>query len=109
MTRGDVVIVAVAGDFGKPRPAIIVQTDALPAEHGSVIVCQMTSKLTDAPHFRVTIQPSRRNGLGAPSQVMTDKLVAVKRQRIAQKIGRLENDEMMRINTALAFVLGLTD
>jgi mRNA interferase MazF len=54
MKRGDVVTVAAAGDYGKPRPAVIVQTDALPAAHASVVVCQMTSEWSDAPDFRVT-------------------------------------------------------
>ena len=61
MKRGDVVAVAAAGDYGKPRPAVIVQTDALPARHASVIVCQMTSEIVEAPHLRVTIEPSTRN------------------------------------------------
>ena len=65
MRRGDVVTVAATGDYGKPRPAVIVQTDALPAEHASVVVCQMTSELSEAPEFRVTIEPTKRNGLRA--------------------------------------------
>src|SRR6266849_10562212 len=68
MRRGDVVTVAAAGDYGKPCPAVIVQTDALPAEHASVVVCQMTSDCSDAPDFRVTIDPSERNGLRVKSQ-----------------------------------------
>ena len=62
MKRGDVVTVAATGDFGKPRPAVIVQTDALPAEHASVVICQMTSEYNDAPDFRVTIDPTEKNG-----------------------------------------------
>ena len=58
MRRGDVVTVAAAGDYGKPRPAVIVQTDALPVEHASVVVCQMTSDGDDAPDFRVVVEPS---------------------------------------------------
>ncbi|MGO9006227.1 MAG: type II toxin-antitoxin system PemK/MazF family toxin [Beijerinckiaceae bacterium] len=60
MRRGDVVTVVAAGGYGKPRPAVIVQTDAFSASHASVIVCQMTSELVDAPDFRVTIEPSPR-------------------------------------------------
>jgi mRNA interferase MazF len=55
LRRGDVVIVAVAGDYGKPRPAVVVQTDAIPAAHASVVVCQMTTTLLDAADLRVTI------------------------------------------------------
>ncbi len=70
MRRGDVVTVAAAGDYGKPRPAVIVQSDAFPEIHASVIVCQMTSELFDAPDFRITVNPSRTNGLRVPSQIM---------------------------------------
>ena len=68
------VTVAATGDYGKPRPAVVVQTDALPAAHASVVVCQMTSDCSDAPDFRVTIDPSERNGLRVQSQVVADKL-----------------------------------
>lgn len=61
--RGDVVTVAAPGDYGKPRPAVIVQSDAFPDAHASVIVCQMTSSVADAPDFRVTLEPSAANGL----------------------------------------------
>ena len=63
MKRGDVVTVAATGDYGKQRPAVIVQTDALPALHASVVICQMTSDCSDAPDFRVTIDPTESNGL----------------------------------------------
>jgi len=109
MRRGDVVTVAVAGDFGKPRPAVIVQTDALPAAHASVVVCQMTSEFTDTPDFRVAIEPTGRNGLRARSQVMADKPVTIRRERVGQRIGRLEGADMARLNVALAFVMGLAD
>src|SRR5437762_9123623 len=75
MRRGDVVTVAATGDYGKPRPAVIVQTDALPAGHASVVVCQMTSEGDDAEDFRVAVEPSTRNGLRTRSHVMADKLV----------------------------------
>ena len=71
--RGDVVTVAASGDFGKPRPAVVIRSDVFPEQHASVIVCQMTSTLEDAPDFRVTIEPSRDNGLWAISQIMADK------------------------------------
>jgi len=109
MKRGDVVTVAAAGDYGKPRPAVIVQTDALPLEHASVVVCQLTSDITDAPDFRVTIEPSEQNGLRARSQVMADKPVTIRRQRIGRNIGHLDDKEIARLNIALAFVMGLAD
>ena len=109
MRRGDVVIVAAAGDFGNPRPAVIVQTDAFPETHASVIICQMTSGIVEAPDFRVTIDPSEANGLRARSQIMADKPVTVRRTRIGQAIGRLDEGDVARLNIAPAFVMGLAD
>ena len=107
--RGEVVTVAASGDFGKPRPAVVVQSDVFPERHASVIVCQMTSRLEDAPDFRLTIEPSRTNGLRATSQIMADKPVTVRRERIGPRIGRLDRRDMTRLDNALAFVLGLAD
>lgn len=109
MQRGDVVTVAASGDYGKPRPAVIVQTDALPESHASVVVCQMTSDLADAPDFRVTIEPGGENGLWVRSQVMADKPVTLRRERISRRIGRLAGADLLRLNAALAFVIGLAD
>lgn len=105
--RGDVVIVAAPGDYGKPRPAVIVQTDAFPDTHASVIVCQMTSELVEAPDFRITIEPAAATGLRERSQIMADKPVSVRRERIGRRIGRLGAPDIARLNVALAFVLGL--
>lgn len=109
MKRGDVVTVAASGDYGVPRPAVIVQTDAFPLEHASVVVCQMTSELTEAPDFRVTIDPDPRNGLRTRSQIMADKPVTVRRERIGQRIGGLSTEEIARLDIAIAFVMGLAD
>lgn len=109
MKRGDVVTVAASGDYGKPRPAVIVQTDALPSEHASVVVCQMTSECSDAPDFRVAIEASEKNGLRVRSQVMADKPVTIRRERIGRRVGHLDDDDIARLNIALAFVMGLAD
>jgi mRNA interferase MazF len=109
MRRGDVVTVAAPGDYGKPRPAVIVQTNALPESHASVVICQITSDLADAPDFRVTIEPGGESGLRVRSQVMVDKPVAVRRERIGRRIGHLEAADLVRLNAALAFVIGLAD
>lgn len=109
MKRGDVITVAATGDYGKPRPAVIVQTDALPAQHASVIVCQMTSELSEPSDFRVVIEPAENNGLRARSQVMADKPVTIRRERIGGRIGRLDERDIARLNIALAFVMGLAD
>jgi mRNA interferase MazF len=109
MRRGDVVTVAATGDYGKPRPAVIVQTDALPPAHASVVVCQMTSELSQAPDFRVTIEPTEKNGLRVLSQVMADKPVTIRRERLGRQIGHLDEKDITRLNIALAFVMGLAD
>ena len=109
MRRGDLVTVAATGDYGKPRPAVIVQTDAFPESHASVVVCQLTSELVDAPDFRVSVDPTPENGLRVTSQVMADKPVTIRRGRIGQRTGRLGNQEMTQLSAALAFVLGLAD
>jgi mRNA interferase MazF len=106
MRRGDVVTVAASGDYGKPRPAVVVQTDAFPESHASVVVCQMTSELVDAPDFRVLVEPSQANGLRTASQVMADKPVTI---RLGRPIGRLDVADLARLNVALAFVMGLAD
>jgi mRNA interferase MazF len=109
MKRGDIVVEAAADDYGKPRSAVVVQTDAFPENHGSVVICQMTSEIVDAPDFRVTIEPAATSGLRTRSQVMADKPVTIRRERIGQIIGRLSDSELGRLNVALAFVLGLAD
>ncbi len=109
MRRGDVVVVAAAGDYGKPRPAVVVQTDAFPEHHASVVVCQLTSELVDAPDFRITIEPRPVNGLRDRSQIMVDKPVTIRRERIGRIIGRLTPDEVVKLDTAVAFVMGLAD
>jgi mRNA interferase MazF len=106
MSRGDLVIVAAPGDNGKPRPAVIVQSDAIPESHASVVICQMTSELAEVD-FRITIEPGPETGLRGRSQVMADKPVTIRRERIGQRIGRLGASDMARLNVALAFVMGL--
>ena len=109
MRRGDVVLAAASGDYGKPRPAVIVQTDAFPETHASIVICQMTSEIVDAPDFRITIDPNDRNGLRLRSQIMVDKPLTVRRSRIGASIGHLDEADMSRLNLALAFVMGLAD
>jgi mRNA interferase MazF len=108
MSRGDLVIVAAPGDYGNPRPAVIVQSDAIPETHASVVICPMTSELAEAD-FRITIEPRPETGLRARSQVMADKPVTVRRERVGQRIGRLGAADMARLNVALALVMGLAD
>ena len=102
------MIVAAPGDYGKPRPAVIVQSNAIPDSHASIVICQMTSELAEAD-FRVTIEPGPQTGLQVRSQVMADKPVTIRRERIGRKIGRLGAADIARLNVALALVMGLAD
>ena len=108
MSRCDVVIVAAPGDYGKPRPAIVVQSNAIPESHTSVVICPMTSELVEAD-FRITVEPGPETGLWVQSQVMADKPVTIRRDRIGQRIGQLGAADMGRLSVALAFVMGLAD
>jgi len=108
MCRGDLVIVAAPGDYGKPRPAVIVQSNAIPESHASVVICQLTSELAEAD-FRVTIEPTPKTGLQVRSQVMADKPATIRREQIGQRIGNIAAADMARLNAALALVMGLAD
>jgi mRNA interferase MazF len=108
MGRGELVIVAAPGDYGKPRPAVIVQSNAIPEGHASVVICPMTAALVEAD-FRITIEPGPDTGLRIRSQVMADKPVTVRRERIGRRIGQLGAADMARLNVALALVMGLAD
>jgi len=107
--RGDVVVVVAPGDFGKPRPAVVVQSDLFNDTHASVAVCLLTTDIVDAPLFRLDLAPTTRNGLEQPSQIMVDKIVALRRNRVASRIGALDQEAVVRLNRSLAFFLGLGD
>jgi mRNA interferase MazF len=107
LTRGDVVILAVPGDYGKPRPAVVVQSDVLDPNHSSVIVCLMTTTLRQARLFRLHVEPTDANGLRKPSEIMIDKIQAVERHRIDQRVGALDPNEMDELDQSLKIVLGL--
>ena len=107
LKRGDVVVVALPGDYGKPRPALIIQSDLFNETHASVTVVPVTNTLVDAPIFRLTVDPSPTNGLRSLSQLMIDKVTTVSRTRIAQSIGRLEEDLLLRVSRALALWVGI--
>ena len=106
MTRGDLVPIAINGDFGKPRPALVIQADQFNV-HSSVTVLLITSTLVEAPLLRVTTLPSAENGLQQPSQVMVDKAMTVKRERIGPAFGRIEPDTLLQVERCLAVFLGI--
>jgi len=107
MKRGDVVTVALPGDYGKPRPAVVVQSDHFNNTHASITVVPVTSTLVNAPLFRLAVEPSAQNGLRSLSQVMVDKLRTVRRERVGATIGVLEQETLTRVNRALALWLGI--
>jgi mRNA interferase MazF len=102
-----VVTVAVQGDYGKPRPAVIVQSDLFNDTHPSITVLPLTSTIVDAPLIRLTVDPGRENGLTRVSQVMIDKILTIPREKIGKPIGRLDEDLTIRITRALAMWLGI--
>ena len=104
--RGDLVTVAMQGDFGKPRPALVIQADQFD-EHATVTVLPVTSTLVAAPLLRITVQPSAENGLQKPSQVMVDKAITVKRDKLGQAFGRIDADAMVEVERCLAVFLGI--
>jgi mRNA interferase MazF len=105
--RGQFVTVAIAGDFGKPRPALVVQTDLF-SQLPSVVVCPLTTHLrTDADQFRLDVAPSPRNGLRAASQVTIDKITVLQVGKIGSILGTADDALMLRVNRALALFLGV--
>ncbi len=107
MKRGDVVIVVAPGELGKPRPAVIVQADELGDRTTSIIVCPLSSAVARPGRIRPVIEPAPANGLGARSQIMTDKLTALRRDRVRRAVGRLDADQLADLDRALLIVLGL--
>ena len=105
MKRGDLVTVALQGDLGKPRPALIIQSDLFDT-HPSVTILPVTSELRVAPLFRISVNPSELNALTKPSQVMVDKPQSVAREKVGAVIGRLDDETMLAVNRALAVFLG---
>jgi mRNA interferase MazF len=104
--RGDLVTIAISGDYGKPRPALVIQSDAF-AELPSVTVLRLTSELHEWPLLRITVPPTQANGLRKPSQIMIDKAATVPRARLGACIGRLEADSLRSVERALQAFLGL--
>ena len=106
MRRGEVWTVAGGPDYaGKPRPAVIVQDDRFDTD--SVTICPFTTDLTDAPLFRLPVEPDERNGLGAASKIMVDKVTTVRRSKLGARAGALDDATMLRLNRALVVFLGI--
>jgi mRNA interferase MazF len=107
MRRGSVVTVALRGDAGKPRPALVVQADELFADLRTVVILPLTSDIADRPLVRVTMNPTDDNGLREPSQVMLSRPQFTLRDKIGEIIGRAEAPTMLEVGRKLALLLGL--
>jgi mRNA interferase MazF len=105
--RGDIVTIGVQGDFGKPRPALLIQSEMFNEAHATLTVLLISSELIDAPLFRLTIEPDQINGLTQQSQIQVDKAMTVRREKVGQVIGRVDDAMMVRVNRALALWIGL--
>jgi mRNA interferase MazF len=103
--RGELVTIAISGDYGKPRPALVIQSDAF-VELPSVTVLRLTSELHEWPLLRITVAPNAANGLRKPSQIMIDKATTVPRAKLGACIGRIEADTLRAVEQALQAFLG---
>ena len=107
MKRGEIWTVAGGNDYaGKPRPVVIIQDDSFDAT-ASITVCAFTTDETEAPLFRLFVLPNERNGLRAACRLMVDKIITVPKSRLGARIGRLEDEDIFRLNQAALVFLGL--
>ena len=107
MRRGDIRTVAGGKDYvGKPRPVVIVQDDSFDATD-SITICAFTTDETEAPLFRLPVEPNYRNGLFATSRLMVDKITTVPKSKVGAQIGRLDDEDILRLNQAILVFLGL--
>ena len=106
MKRGDLVTIALQGDYGKPRPALIVQSDLFD-EHPSVTILPITSELQETPLFRIRVLPNSINGLQKASDIMADKVQSVPRERIGDTFGHISAEQMLEVSRSLAVFLGV--
>jgi mRNA interferase MazF len=103
--RGDLAAVALQGAYSKPRPALVIQSNLF-AEHPSVTLLPLTSELVDAPLVRIPVEPSAKNGLQKPSQIMVDKTSTLPWTKISEPFGQIEDETMLAVMRALTVFLG---
>jgi len=107
MRRGEIWTVAGGKDYaGKPRPVVIVQDNSFDATD-SITICAFTTDPTDAPLFRLIIEPNERNGLRSTCRLMVDKIATVSKAKVASRVGRLDDEDMVRLNQAMMVFLGM--
>ena len=107
MERGDIIICDLSGDYGKPRPAVVIQSYLFNPTHASITVCPITSHLIEAPLFRLSLVSNKLTGLTSVSQIMIDKIVSIKSEKITKKIGKLSLNEILKLDDALKLWLSL--
>ncbi len=107
MKRGNLVTIAMQGDFGKPRPALVIQSSIFNETHATTTILLLSSELIDAPLFRLDVSPNTQNGLTKPCQIQVDKIMSIRSEKIGKKIGELDDANLLRVNRALAVWLGL--
>jgi len=105
--RGDIVLMVAPRDLGRPRPGVVVQADEFNAEFSTIFICPMTTDIQDEFALRPLIDPSPKNGLRLRSQIMADKMAAIRREQIRSLIGRLDHGAAEQLDRALLVVLGL--
>jgi len=105
--RGDVVLMVAPGELGKPRPGVVVQGDELSDKTTTVLACPMSSDIRESPRLRPIIDPDTSNGLRIRSQIMTDKVMPIRRDRIRRVLGSLDSKSIDNLDRALLLVLGL--
>jgi mRNA interferase MazF len=107
VSRAEIWTVAGGKDYaGKPRPAVILQDDRFDATD-SITICAFTTDPTEAPLFRLSVEPNGRNGLRSPCRLMVDKIATVPKTKVGTLAGRLDDDDMVRLNRAILVFLGL--
>jgi mRNA interferase MazF len=106
--RGDLITVALSGDYGKPRPSLVIQSDYLDGTD-SVLVCLLTTTIRDAPLYRLTLPASAETGLREPLQIMVDKIMAVRRSRCGNPTGRADEASLRALGPLLALMVGVVD
>lgn len=106
MRRGNFVTIAMQGDLGKPRPALVIQADQFD-EHATVTVLPVTSTIMAAPLLRISVRPDASNGLQKPSQIMVDKAMTVKRNKVGPTFGHIDVDALVEVERCLAVFLGI--
>ena len=107
MKRGDIWTVASGKDYaGKPRPVVIVQDDSFDATD-SITICAFTTDKTEAPLFRLPVEPNERNGLRTACRLMVDKITTVPKTKVGARVGRLDDEDILRLNQAVLVFLGL--